>query len=229
MKSVVIEYQYYKKQGGNKSLCSQELTDIASKRIVVTNHPFEDDGKSIILNHTNQGKDLGGKLIGIDYLLNTNQEFDLLFLLHDKRSPHSPLGNFWFNELTYIFQEPSLSILLKEMNKPEIGVCCSKNYIKSEYVASTKSFQTSNNEILIQLMDAFKVYPPKPYSFVAGTMFCCKWNPLKEFFSKFDAMEIRSSLEKGNVQDIGMGTYTHSWERILPWILTSQGFSIKGL
>lgn len=227
MKTAVIEYRYY---GQKRDISNEDLLKNAQCKILVTNYVQNDSSDSTItLNHTNQGKDIGGKLIGIDYLLSTKQDIDTLILLHDKRSPHSPLGDFWFDELTKIFRPPYSAILKETMTKSNVGICCSQNYIKSEYDQASKQFNTNNNDLLRKLLKDYELHPPMPYSFVAGTIFCCKWDPLKTFFLKNDPLKIRSRLEKGNVQDMEQGTLTHSWERIFSWIITSQGYLIKGI
>ncbi|HEY0060087.1 MAG TPA: hypothetical protein VGB56_13205, partial [Flavisolibacter sp.] len=106
MKIAVIEYQYYKDRRSSDST-EESLDRLAALRILVTNHSSAvTGGKTVVLNHTNQGKDIGAKLIGIDYLLATGCDPDLVFFLHDKRSPHSPLGDFWHKKLTRIFHPP---------------------------------------------------------------------------------------------------------------------------
>jgi hypothetical protein len=226
----IIEYRYYEQQENDWSIDDEEIYSLATCKVLVTNHPnCKKSPNTIVLNHTNKGKDIGSKLIGIDYMLSTGKEFDILLLLHDKRSPHSPLKDYWFRELTKIFRPPYASKLLNLLQKPEVGICCAKNYIKSEYRSSTKTFDTPNDHILQSLIQNYNLTKAKPYSFVAGTIFGCKWKPVKDFFTKYSPLEIREALEPGNVQDMGNGTLTHSWERLFSWLITSQGYSIKGV
>lgn len=229
MKIVLIEYQFYAESISSLELY-KGLHEKLVQRILVTNHSVSNVcDKTIVLNHNNQGKDIGAKLIAIDYLLATGNNIDLVIFLHDKKSPHSPLGNYWFGELTKIFKPDLFERLLSEMHKSDVGICCSKNYIKNEYNKSDKTFDTPNNDLLIQLIDQYGLHAAYPYSFVAGTIFCSKWLPVKQFFLQYNPLRIKSTLEKGNIQDIGAGTLTHSWERVISWIITSEGYAIKGL
>lgn len=231
MKTAIIEYKYYEEQDQDKEICFDISKQFDAKRIIITNHSkniFNQNG-TIFLNHTNQGKDIGAKLIGIDYLLSVKEEIDTLILLHDKKSPHSPLGNFWYNDLVRIFKSPFVEVLKKQMLNEDVGICCSAKYIKSEYNSLINDFDSPNAAILKGLMQHYHLNPPKPYLFVAGTIMCCKWEPLRIFFSKYDPLTIREKLEKGNVQDSVSGSITHSWERFFSWIITAQGYSIKGL
>lgn len=231
MKIATIEYYYYKESIKVKPLLSEEFEKIVSQRVIISNHDFNcsETGNAVVLNHTNQGKDIGAKLIGIDYLISTKQEVDIVFFFHDKRSPHSPLGNLWFNELTKVFRQPHLSIVLEELTKSKVGICCTANYIKSEYNRHSGSFDTSNDLIIKQLISKYNIVLHNSFQFVAGTIFCCKWEPVKSFFLRNDPLKIKSTLEMGNVQDTDGGTITHSWERLFSWIITTQGYSIKGL
>jgi len=231
VKVAIIEYQYYEEsQTGHLIKNIEDFSTIVC-RVLLTKHSsgIAHSKKTIQLDHSNQGKDVGAKLVGIDYLIYAGYEFDFLILLHDKRSPHSSLGDFWFKELTKIFTPKYFSILKKKITRPRVGICCSAKYLKSEYNSQSDSFQTSNNELLKDLISCYSLEAAFPYNFVAGTIFCCKWSPVKDFFTINKPLKIKATLETGNVQDVGQGTYTHSWERLMSWIITSKGYLIKGV
>lgn len=230
MKAVLIEYQYYKQDELSPPFVTTPLHNFVEKRILITNSstPLADK-KTVVLNHTNKGKDIGAKLLGIDFLLQENYDFDILLFLHDKKSPHSPLGSFWFKELTKIYSFENLQIIKNELSKKEVGICCAKKYIKSEYNSSTRQFNTTNNSILQKLLNEYNLKNSDKFQFVAGTIFACKWKFYKTFFSTYSPLKIRTQLEMGNIQDNLFGTYTHSWERIFSWIITDKNQVIKGL
>ncbi|MBA3706225.1 MAG: hypothetical protein H0W84_10105, partial [Bacteroidetes bacterium] len=69
----------------------------------------------------------------------------------------------------------------------------------------------------------------KNYDFVGGTMFWIRAEIMNSFFRKNNALDIRATLEKGNVLDHEHGTYSHSWERMLSWIAIDQDYYIKGI
>ena len=60
-------------------------------------------------------------------------------------------------------------------------------------------------------------------------MFWTKAKPIMDFFKNYNPLEIRMDLEDGNVLDNFNGTTTHAWERLLSWIVTNQGLTIKGI
>jgi lipopolysaccharide biosynthesis protein len=89
-------------------------------------------------------------------------------------------------------------------------------------------FIGNNKNILNNLLGNYQI-KPSSFAFVAGTMFWARAKPMKDFFCSYDPLEIRKDLEDGNVLDNFSGTITHSWERVLSWIITSKGFLIKGI
>jgi len=97
------------------------------------------------------------------------------------------------------------------------------------FFKKSKKFLSSNNDLLQSLIIKYNLHAAYPFFFVAGTIFCCKWKPVQQFFTNNPPLKIRALLEKGNVQDTDNGTFTHSWERLFSWIITSQGYTIKGL
>jgi hypothetical protein len=60
-------------------------------------------------------------------------------------------------------------------------------------------------------------------------MFWARAAPLLQFFKKHPPLDIRKNLELGNVMDDKNGTLTHSWERMLSWVVSEQGFKLKGI
>lgn len=228
MRIALIEYRYY--ADSTEDFYTEQLRNLVSRRILVTNQAVNNiDAKTVVLNHTNQGKDIGAKLIGIDFLIKTNEEFDVLVMVHDKKSLHSPLGNYWGRELKKIVGDAYLPVFIKAMKKRNVGICCASNYIKSEFDKPSGKFNTVNNDILFELIQKYKLRPSPSFEFVAGTIFGCKWAPIKVFFINNPPLQIRKTLERGNVQDNRKGSYTHSWERMLSWVITSGGYSVKGI
>ncbi|MEI7596457.1 MAG: rhamnan synthesis F family protein [Bacteroidota bacterium] len=181
------------------------------------------------INTPNQGKDIGAKLALIDYYLKTNQKSDYLLLLHDKKSPQVIFGDEWNKRLLRIIDKENINIILNIFEKnPEVGIICSSECISNEFDKEKDIFNTTNNLILKDYIKRFN-FKLFDYSFVAGTMFWVRSSIFEEFFSKYNPLEIRSELEKGNVMDNDAGTKTHSLERVFSWIATSQGYKIHGI
>ncbi|RNI29229.1 rhamnan synthesis F family protein [Rufibacter latericius] len=175
---------------------------------------------------TNVGKDIGGKLVLMDAYLRLGIKTKYLVFVHDKKSPHLADGRQWFNNLIRIIHPPVVKSILEAFQKDaRIGIVASKGSVMKE-TNSLGRFQSNNGQVLSGLQERYNIYPKDP-SYVAGTMFWVKSELFTQFFSVFPPLEIRASLEEGNVLDNEAGTFTHSWERLLSWIVTSQGYFIK--
>lgn len=184
---------------------------------------------SIIISTPNIGKDIGAKLALMDLYLKTNQKSDLILLLHDKQSPQVFYGEKWKNDLYKIAEkENTQNILELFKNQPDVGIICATDCISDEYDAEKDEFKTTNNLILKDYIKRFN-FRLTDYSFVAGNMFWVRSCIYEEFFKKYNPLELRSELEKGNVLDNEVGTKTHSLERVFSWIATSQGYKIFGI
>jgi lipopolysaccharide biosynthesis protein len=110
-------------------------------------------------------------------------------------------------------------------NSANCGVIAAENYISKE-LKKENHFVGTNGKILEELMKQYEL-KCRNFEFIAGTMFWAKANILLDFFKRHDPFKIRQTLEFGNVLDNFSGSHTHSWERILTWIITSKGLTIK--
>ena len=61
-------------------------------------------------------------------------------------------------------------------------------------------------------------------NFIAGTMFCVRSSIFKDFFSKFNPIDIANELELGDVHE---PSKTHAWERLYGEIVKNAGYLIK--
>jgi lipopolysaccharide biosynthesis protein len=198
--------------------------DLTVLKKIATDFP-----KAIIIQSPNIGKDIGGKLSMIDLCLKLKIDTDYYIFIHDKKSPHTTLGEIWRNKLFKIIQTEQIpnikNMFLKDR---KIGIIGCKDFIISEYNNSTKEFETQNNHILKLLIKKYHLNINN-YEFIGGTMFWIKASIIHSFFLKYPPNDIIASLEKGNVLDYAGGTQTHSWERMLCWIAIDQGYKIKGI
>jgi lipopolysaccharide biosynthesis protein len=184
---------------------------------------------AFIIETPNIGKDIGGKLAIIDLCVKLKIDLDYLIFLHDKKSPHSALGDVWRKKLFRIIEQENIESILKmfETNR-KIGVVGAQEFIVNEYDKKTVGFNSTSNGILKELISKYEL-KLDTHDFIGGTMFWIRAELIISFFSRYSSLEIRSSLEKGNVLDYKKGTYTHAWERMLSWIATDSGYSIKGI
>lgn len=181
-----------------------------------------------IITTSNKGKDIGAKLALLQLYLQLELSADYLLFLHDKKSLQALKSSTWKKGLLKIISAGSIekTIALFEKNS-NCGIVGAKEYVIKEPFENN-DFIGVNGKILCQLLKEHHINPSS-YEFVAGTMFWARALPLKNFFGKYNPLEIRKTLEDGNVIDNFSGTITHSWERALSWIVTSQSYSIEGI
>lgn len=185
--------------------------------------------KIILRRSPNQGKDIGGKLVLLDAYRNLGTDSDHIIFLHDKKSPYKAEGLEWREKLFRIvepfFVEKALAFFNEEAGT---GIISTTESILDEYDFSTLSFASNNKQQLTQLRAELAI-DNTDFRYVAGTMFWVRSSPLLSFFNKYPPLEIRKTLEKGNVMDEKGGSITHAWERMLCWLIFAQGYTLKGL
>lgn len=184
--------------------------------------------KLIVRKSPNIGKDIGGKLVLMDSYLHLKEETEFIIFLHDKNSPHKVQNQEWQQKLFQIV-EPAFAVQTLSLFKenPKVGIIAGVDSIRNEYDESKKSFIGNNLTQLSQLRSEYEI-DNTDCRHVAGTMFWVRSLPLVSFFRKHSPLDIRRTLERGNVMDENTGTLTHAWERMLSWIITEQGYTIKG-
>jgi len=185
--------------------------------------------KIILRESPNMGKDIGGKMVLMDAMLQKNLESDYIIFLHDKTSPYK-IQNYQWREKLFRIIEPSF--IEKAVNlfseRKEIGIIVASGSISDEFDHVHKKFSSTNAEILMNLQKQFNINTID-YRYISGTMFWARSLPILNFFKKNNPLEIRKTLEKGNVMDENKGSNTHAWERLLSWAVLEQGYTIKQL
>jgi len=186
--------------------------------------------KKIVLRRSpNQGKDIGGKLVLLDAALRENDNSEYSLFLHDKKSPYKIQNEAWKEKLFRIVEPTFAQKALSAFgNDQKIGIIAGADSIRNEYDPHSQSFVSRNSVLLSGLQSAYNI-ATNDYRYVAGTMFWARQRPLLDFFTQHQPLDIRGSLERGNVMDDNHGTFTHSWERLMTWLIFTRGYTIKGL
>jgi len=183
--------------------------------------------KIIYRQSANKGKDIGGKLILLDAYQKLDFKTEYGLFLHDKKSLYKANNTDWTNNLLQIadsdFCTKAIQIFL---GHPEVGIITSTGNIENEFSSNLRSFKSNNKMLLPQLQKRFNIFPAS-FQYAAGTMFWFRMQPVNTFFNANPPLQIRTSLEIGNITDEDMGSNTHCWERLLSWIITAQGYKIK--
>lgn len=247
--SVLIHIYYYDSiKEITNYLLSTGLTNVR----FIFNVPFQNSGihvniaqhlrscfpDSIILQTSNKGKDIGGKLAMLNCYLHLKEKSEYLVLLHDKRSELAYTINnkkidskIWKKELFSIIHPDNISRVKKLFTASDTGMVTHSSHIYNmsehgEYVIFGNNLMNLEN-----LCSRFglKNISEKKTDFSGGTMFWIKSSIFEEFFSEHSPLEIRALLEEGSFTDRYSGTYSHAMERIFSWIVTSKGYSIKGI
>lgn len=181
-----------------------------------------------IISCSNKGKDIGGKLALIDLYIRLNLNADLMLLIHDKKSPQLIEGNDWQEELLYIIQEDKVNDILKCFEDSNVGMVGNKSHIiNKSNNTEDKIFAGGKDKILSEALK-YNINPDN-YSFIGGTMFWVRSKTYIDFFQQNNPLKIRATLEERNVMDDFGPTITHSWERLLGWIVLSAGQKIIGI
>ena len=190
------------------------------------NLPFHSKNRYLT---NNIGKDLGGKLFLFQVLIDNSISDDYIIFLHDKNSPQVINGKQWKDELWSIADQQKIkeAITILEKNKT-VGIVANKSAIINPEISGETYAYATNKSIIFEEAKKYAILPVNK-SFVAGTMFIARLEPYLAFFRKNNPLEIRANMEKGNVLDLDQGTLTHSWERLLSWIVTSKNYTIEGI
>ncbi|RDV16437.1 hypothetical protein DXT99_04345 [Pontibacter diazotrophicus] len=183
---------------------------------------------SFILYSSNKGKDIGAKLLLLALYRQLQYKCEYFIFLHDKKSLHALNSKNWRNGLMKIIHEENIELIIDKFRRNQnIGIVATKEYIISES-RTEGGWAGLNGPILDRLTTKYEISPPH-LKYVAGTIFWSRAKVLEEFFTNNNPLDIRCELENGNVLDNFTGTYTHSWERLLSWIVTSKGLTIDGI
>lgn len=193
------------------------------KKIIEVRYPH-----IILTKASNKGKDIGGKFAMLSLYLRLGIKSEYLLFLHDKKSPQLINGGYWQNKLFDIASEKKLVKVFRMFGDERVGMVGNKSNIMSK-VNETDERLFVNNKAFI--FDEAKKYSlsSQDYRFVGGTMFWVRESVFRDFFCKYDPLEIRKSFESGNVMDDFGPTVTHAWERLLGWIMSTKGYIIKGV
>jgi lipopolysaccharide biosynthesis protein len=185
--------------------------------------------KIVIRRSPNQGKDIGGKFVLMDAFLQLQTDSEYIVFLHDKKSPYKIQNQEWRDKLFQIIDGPFIDEALRLFDKnKKIGIVAGSYTINDEYNHDTQTFASNNRSQLTALRAALSI-DNNDHRYVAGTMFWARASALVDFFRAHPPLDIRKTLEKGNVMDEKNGTNTHAWERMLSWLIFARGYTIKGL
>jgi lipopolysaccharide biosynthesis protein len=183
----------------------------------------------LIFTFPDKGRDIGAKLFLLNVCFSLGISASYAILLHDKKSPHLSNGKQWSEELLQILKRDNIEKKIPQIftANPDAGIIGSSNFIKDEYDKQRKKFNCTSNRQIKELLSKYRIRL-SDYKFVAGSIFVMRYDALKAFFQEpgRSVTGVIADMEEGNALDFSRGTYIHAWERLLPWIATSQGYKI---
>lgn len=182
-----------------------------------------------LIKSTNVGKDIGGKLLLLHTYLKSGSKSDLLLFIHDKKSPQTALGDKWMDQLFAIIEKKNIEKILDIFNDDNsVGMIGNQELIFTTKNKSKKEMFAGNEQIIKEIASKYGL-TTRDCAFVGGTMFWVRESIYRDFFEQNPPLEIRNTLENGNVLDDLGPTYTHSWERLLGWVISTKGYRIIGI
>jgi len=160
------------------------------------------------------GRDIGGFLPVIRYLLSEQRRYEFVLFWHTKKSPQFPenMGTAWRD---FLIQPLISRHALEVLNQKSVHmVGCSQAIQRYD-------LNDSNSTRFKTLCDIFALRP-QPTDFVAGTMFWLKFSVIQKFFSVEKIDRVLGLLEPGSPPE---PTYAHAFERF--WgLLATQGHGL---
>lgn len=184
---------------------------------------------SIILATPNQGRDIGGKLACINTMLQQTDPSDYTLVIHDKLSPHTPLGIAWRDQLLRVIDGKTLPLIFRKFEREnKTGIIAVAEFIQNEYNPDKDNFTCTSSAHLLHYIKEYDLKVDN-YNFVAGTIFWVRTEIVQQFFTAYHPLKIRASLEKGNVLDFANGTNIHAWERVFSLIAAKYNYKISGI
>lgn len=184
---------------------------------------------AIVLHSPAQGRDVGGKLAGVELMLRLGIQSEYTLVIHDKVSPHTSLGTQWRDNLLQIIDAKKIEEVTDLFSSDKkAGVIGTKAMIRNEFNPDKHNFRTTSSDNIFRYISSLNLRIDD-YNFIAGTIFWIRTSILEKFFAANSALEIRSTLEKGNALDFSKGTNIHAWERLFCFIANAEGYKIRGV
>ena len=175
----------------------------------------------------NRGKDIGGKLNLLKFIIDNNFKHDWLIMLHDKKSLHlkkKTYGRNWRRNLINSILSPIIiDIIIESFIKYSeikmIGGMVREGPVDSRCIAVHPGNVAKIKEVSTDFnLNSEKILHTSG-AFIGGTMFWVDGEYYLKLFKKIDIPEIISKLETGNILDPSI---THACERLLGLIITEN-------
>jgi lipopolysaccharide biosynthesis protein len=180
----------------------------------------------------NRGRDIGGFLRLIAAVRHRGQAYASVILMHSKKSFHQPPphGASWRHSLLRCMlgtPDRASAIALAFVMEPPLGMVGARSWLFNEHLRPDLAWN-QNRPLVDEYRRRFGLQNAST-DFIAGTMFWARAEPFLGFFARHDPLAIAAELETGDPSDKDRPTRTHALERIFGYLITAQGYYIRGL
>src|SRR5262249_38177895 len=110
---------------------------------------------------------------------------------------------------------------------PHLGMVGAHEFLFKEANVRELAYQT-NKPFIDEYCRRFGLKTDKT-DFIAGTIFSVRAEPFLGFFARHDPLAIAAELPLGDHSDEDRPTRTHALERVFSYIITAQGYAIRGI
>ncbi len=184
----------------------------------------------LTVKSTNRGKDIGAKLVMLHVYQSLSLNHDYFLFIHDKKSQQiGPGGNEWRKKLLRITDPKCQNEVFRLFQTEQTGMVGAQEHLISETTHDIQTVFLHQRQFTLDAAKEVGIHYRKEMRFVGGTMFWVRSTLLLNFFKSIDPLFVRSNLENGNVLENDGVSLTHAWERILGWMVCSQGYKIEGI
>ncbi len=180
----------------------------------------------------NRGRDIGGFLRLIAAVRQRGIHYDSLIFMHSKKTLHQPPhhGLYWRTSLLRSilgWPDRATEVALAFATDPDLGMVGSRDWLFNDENRPDLSSQ-QNRRFIDEYCRRLHLHTARS-DFIAGTMFWSRARPFLDLFADHDPLTLAAELEPGDHHDDGRPTRTHALERIFGYVITAQGFTIRGL
>jgi lipopolysaccharide biosynthesis protein len=194
------------------SLCdNQDHLDIQNK--IAEKYPH-----TIFAVLPNRGADIGPFFVMMNFIISQNIEYDYILKIHTKKSlrkekKNKGYGKIWRTRCLFplIGNKQNVTNCLKILNNKDVGIIGAKSQIirNGERRKEIHNWVYEGKEYMDYFINIFEL-PNTSETFITGTMFWCKFWPLKKYLSKHTLTQVYFPLG-----DHGAGnTPAHAGERL---------------
>lgn len=176
----------------------------------------------------NRGSDIGPFMVCLNHIIKQRKDYDYILKIHSKKSllVNPVRGEQWRKQLfnSLLGSKEEVSKILKIFDtRSDIGMIGPKSCLMSFTSKESESNSNYNEFFFNYFRKRFNI-KDKELKFIAGTMFWCKFEPLRDLFSKYELTI--DEFEEGHAPD---RLKAHAMERIFPCIFRDKKLDIYGI